>query len=461
MNDDQTKSDLTLRQRAEEILKTRAAETRTAQSLDEANLLLHELRVDRIEWEIENEELRRMLAKLERPDHLRFFESMDRVNQAILGTNDLEQLMSDVLDAVLTIFDCDRAYLIYPCDPEAASWSVPMERTKPEYPGANARGMEIPMEPESQRVFRTVRATDAPVPFGPGSDHPMPEWVRKQFGVQSQLAMATYPKTGKPWMSGMHQCSHARVWQQEERHLFQEINRRLADGLTSLLAYRSLQESETRYRRIVDTANEGIWVLGPDANTAFVNARMAQMLGYSAEEMIGRTVTAFMFEEDAPNHLIRMESRHQGMAENYERRYRRKNGEAIWTLASATPILDIDHAFQGSFAMFTDITERKRADETLHLQTVELEQEVAERQMAQETLQEQAILLEKEIEERRTAQEQLERVNESLEQRVQERTIELEVKNRELERFNKIFVNRELRMIELKERIRKLEGKLT
>jgi GAF domain-containing protein len=115
-----------------------------------------------------------------------------------------------------------------------------------------------------------------------------------------------------------------------------------------------------------------------------------------------------------------------------------------------------DLAF-GITALRTRI-ERKRSEEALHLQAVELEEEVAERQLAQESLQEQALLLENEIEERRNAQDELEQLNDSLEQRVGERTAELAAKNAELERMNKIFVGRELRMMELKERIKELEG---
>lgn len=103
-------------------------------------------------------------------------------------------------------------------------------------------------------------------------------------------------------------------------------------------------------------------------------------------------------------------------------------------------------------------SELRESEEMLHLQAVELEQEVAERQMAQENLQEQAQRLEEEIEHRQQTQEELERLNESLEERVRERTAELEQKNRELERFNKLFVKRELKMVELKERIKELEN---
>ena len=92
--------------------------------------------------------MERKRAEEERQAHLWFLESMDQVNRAIQGTNDLEQMMSDVLDAVLSIFECDRAWLVYPCDPEAASWQVPMEHARPEFPGLFALGLDLPVDPE-------------------------------------------------------------------------------------------------------------------------------------------------------------------------------------------------------------------------------------------------------------------------------------------------------------------------
>ena len=297
---------------------------------------------------------------------LRFVENMARINQAIQGSSDLEKMFRGVLDAVLATFDCDRVWLFYPCDPDAPSFRVPMEITKPEYSGAEILNVDMPMPPDMALNLGEALESAAPVTYVAGTERPVNKVSAEQFGVKSMMLVALYPKSGKPWAFGMHQCSYVRVWTQEEQLLFQEISRRLADGLTGLLSHRDLQESETKYRRIVDTAIEGIWEFGRDALTTFVNARMAEMLGYSGAELIGRPMSDFIFAEDVSDHLKKMENRRQRLAERYERRFRCKNGETLWTLVSATPILDADHRYSGSFGMIVDITERKQAESEIH-----------------------------------------------------------------------------------------------
>ena len=199
----------------------------------------------------------RKRADEERQAHVWFLESMDRVNRAIQGASDLNQMMGDVLEATLSIFACDRAYLVHPCDPDAASWSVLAERARPEYRAAGApRGVE--MTDEYVHRFRTLRAADGPVSFGPSGAHPLPPGV-SQFGVQSLIAMAIYPHADEPYAFGLHQCSHARVWSRDEVRLLQEIGRRLADGLTSRFVLRSLRASEGRLAEAQRVAHVGYW----------------------------------------------------------------------------------------------------------------------------------------------------------------------------------------------------------
>ncbi|HEX4585810.1 MAG TPA: EAL domain-containing protein [Burkholderiaceae bacterium] len=188
-----------------------------------------------------------------RATHLRFVESLDRVNSALRGCDGLQRTMSDVLDCALSIFDCDRAWLVFPCNPEAATWRAPMERTRPQYPGALALGVDQPVDAEIVESFRILRAAPGPLKFGPGADYPLAEEVSKRFEVRSMIAMVLYPKVGEPWLFGLHQCSHARQWTAEDERLFQEVGRRLADGLTMLLTLRDLQMRETESRSLANT----------------------------------------------------------------------------------------------------------------------------------------------------------------------------------------------------------------
>jgi hypothetical protein len=85
---------------------------------------------------LQHELAERKKAEQERMAYLHFWDSMSNTSWAIHHADDLEMMMTAVLDVMLSTFDCDRAWLVYPCDPDAASWSVPVERTKPEYPRA-------------------------------------------------------------------------------------------------------------------------------------------------------------------------------------------------------------------------------------------------------------------------------------------------------------------------------------
>ncbi len=128
-------------------------------------------------------------------------------------------------------------------------------------------------------------------------------------------------------------------------------------------AEEALRKSEEKYRLLIDTATEGIWAIDAGHRTTYVNRAMADILGYEQEEMLGRPVEEFFFPDDLPSHERLMKERHEGKDEVYERRFRRKDGSALWTQLSAKAVHDDRGRFAGSFAMLTDITARKRGEE--------------------------------------------------------------------------------------------------
>jgi PAS domain S-box-containing protein len=127
----------------------------------------------------------------------------------------------------------------------------------------------------------------------------------------------------------------------------------------------TLRQSEENYRRIVDTANEGIAVIDASGHYTFINKKHADMLGYEPEEMLGRSPAEFIHRDEQEDHHLKLERRRAGQSDTYERRYLHRDGRIIWFLVNAVPILDDQGEYKGSFGMSTDITERKKTEEQI------------------------------------------------------------------------------------------------
>ena len=129
-------------------------------------------------------------------------------------------------------------------------------------------------------------------------------------------------------------------------------------------AEEALRRSEENYRRLIETANEGIWVLDPENNTTFVNYKLTEMLGYGPEEMLGASFFQFMMAEarlNAEVNLTRLRHGKKGRQQDFK--FLRKGGGELWANLSTSPILDNEGRYQGMLGMLTDITSRVRAED--------------------------------------------------------------------------------------------------
>ena len=130
-------------------------------------------------------------------------------------------------------------------------------------------------------------------------------------------------------------------------------------------AEEALRQSEEQYRRIIETTSEGVWIIDAESKTVFVNSQMAQMLGYTLEEMQGQPLFAFMDEEGMAIATANIERRRQGIQEQHDFKFRRKDGSDLWAIVSTNPIFDQLGNYAGSLGMLTDITERKLSEQIL------------------------------------------------------------------------------------------------
>ncbi len=125
---------------------------------------------------------------------------------------------------------------------------------------------------------------------------------------------------------------------------------------------KALAESEQRYRRIVETTNEGVWTIDADARTDFVNTRMAELLGYTPAEMLGMHLFDSMDDAARGRAERLLAERRRGFSAEHEFIFRRKDGEPLHAVLSTTPFMDDAGRFAGALAMVTDITRRKHAE---------------------------------------------------------------------------------------------------
>jgi two-component system cell cycle sensor histidine kinase/response regulator CckA len=130
-------------------------------------------------------------------------------------------------------------------------------------------------------------------------------------------------------------------------------------------AEKALRDSEERYRTLVETMRVGLCIIDEDGISVYANDNLCKMWGYSLDEILGRPVIDFLDEEDKQTWEKQLERRKEGAGKPYEMKWMSKDGGRVHTIMSPTPLFDVDGNFIGSFAVVTDITERKYTEEAL------------------------------------------------------------------------------------------------
>jgi PAS domain S-box-containing protein len=224
----------------------------------------------------------------------------------------------------------------------------------------------------AQLIRSQERSRQTPIMFLTGSDDPSLSAERAySLGAVDYLEKPLVTKILRAKVEGFvelfrkteqvkHQAAELRAW---ERREFER--QQAAESARRQRAEEALRDTEAKYRLIVETANEGIWQLDAGACITFVNQRMADMLGYDRVALLGKTLWDFIFVEDEPQVKQRLQQRRAGMSEQADVRFRRQDGQEVWMLMAGRPVIDSCGLFQGVIDLFTDVTERKRAEEAL------------------------------------------------------------------------------------------------
>ncbi len=141
-----------------------------------------------------------------------------------------------------------------------------------------------------------------------------------------------------------------------------KIIKSLADKYKRL--YNRVSESEEKYRKIIETTSEGVLTTNTSGEFVFMNKRMADMLGYKVEELLGKSIPDIMYD-DIKEQVVRLRDAIRSQDLHGEFRFRRRDGSLLWTAYNASALKDNKGEYIGNLAMHTDITDRKQKEEEL------------------------------------------------------------------------------------------------
>ncbi len=140
--------------------------------------------------------------------------------------------------------------------------------------------------------------------------------------------------------------------------VFHEITARV-------LTEQALRAGERKYRQLTESIQEGIMTVDVNGQITFANTHMTTILGYTPEELIGKTLFSFIAPDDVPATMRNLERRRQGFKDEVERIYIHKNGSRVHARLQTGPIMDEEGRFAGAIAGIVDVTERLKTEQAL------------------------------------------------------------------------------------------------
>ncbi len=303
---------------------------------------------------------------------------MAMIGRVISSTLDIDEVYARFAQAVRHLIDFDRISISI-IDKEHYTGTV-----------AYAMGKEIPgrglgeVFPLSQSVYEHILKTRSSVLV---QTEDIPEMGKRYPFLLASLragfrSMISVPLISKDQVMGVLNLRSIKpnIYTERSLKIAESIGIQIAGAIANALLFaehkrteEALRESEGKFRDLYDHAPLGYHEYNAEGYITNVNRTDLEMLGYTAEEMIGRPIWTLSVNEDTVREQVMAKlAGTQPPGKELERIYRRKDGTTFPVLIEDRLILDEKGCIKGIRSMIQDITERKRMEDALKEKTEEL-----------------------------------------------------------------------------------------
>ncbi len=284
---------------------------------------------------------------------------------------DPDRVLRDVLGAVRDLFAAERAWLLYPCDPDAGSCEIIGETGVPAFAAAAGQPARLSMDASMRGLLQDALDASRPLTVQMACSSPRANGLSS---VCTRMVTVIRAQPGPPWLLGLDQCTDARHWDDEDQWLFLAIADRMAELLTTLSVRRALAESEERFRATFEQAAVGIAHLGEDGRFLRVNQTLCDILGYREDEFLRLFCKDLTHPDDLRDmfgYFSRIKSGGSPKP-GLEKRCLTRSGELRWCSLTTSVLRRADDEVKYYIAVIEDISERKRIEESAQQQRLAL-----------------------------------------------------------------------------------------
>jgi len=189
-----------------------------------------------------------------------------------------------------------------------------------------------------------------------------------QMGVRSLICVPIVFENESLGILAVDKAKSRRSANQSDISLLMGVASHTGVGISNARSFQKLQESEKKYRDLVESANSIILRRDIAGNIIFFNEFAQRLFGYEENEIIGKNMVGTLLPdtESAENRVVELAA---SLQQNPERRMVRedkhalRDGETVWVAWTYKPIFGNDETLREILCIGNDITELKQAEE--------------------------------------------------------------------------------------------------
>lgn len=309
--------------------------------------------------------------------HLIDIGSLLKATQAISREIRLDSLLQVIMTSVIENAGAQQGVLLLP---DERDWSVAamatVEQSTPTQENSPLAGSFL----VSEAIVRYVIRSRMEVVLHDAGQHPTfqqdPHVVRRS--VRSVMCVPLLAQNRLSGVLYLENNLHPGVFAVERTQIVKTLSAQAAISIENAKLYGSLAVSEQRYRSVFEGASDLIFLTTPEGQIVDVNPACMTIFGYTREEMLTFSMTDFYVDPRQRGEFRRaIES--AGMVSGFEAVLRRKDGEHIEAVLTATLRRDAQGQIIGYQGILRDVTLQKQSERLREAYSQELERQVRER----------------------------------------------------------------------------------